>query len=887
MATDTWYSILGPNDWNGLKLETGNRLIDTTYKNILSSKYSCLVAPETMYIVGGSGIELISPGFVDASGIRAVEIQAQNIRSIDASGNVQPRYVGPSGGLIYKETDDTHSVDSNIVIVSGELTMPQAGASNALWVNPSGNKLESFPQIYLEAEKIIPSESGPPTVIPAKIYASGGNADFICENIQIGQAFPAYRGSILTHSGESGKAVWTPASYLDAEGALFNRYPKRPCYIYGRAASSPANSTVLIAQTDTAWAGLGLKASGAPTELDSEQNESLDFEKEFKLSDTVAIVKATTREVSYVKFASSVSYLATDSEDVETFVEDLAPIASTFKDSLGEQLSVLSIDICGSTSGTQSEGIVKPGYDGGSNDGLDGFYTSDVSGIPNGAYYIYSVTRGAYLSMGLDPEATKELLCGTDDIDDPNREIYTFKPSTQNQISIRPNISTAFNTLAEDIDFAIYGKKNIEHNNYDDQLFAKDESLLPRGMIPAFFIDAYKPDSAQGTARSGVLFSQWLDREKTIPSGYKLDNTPKVCVNTYDPYVVDSIKNSGSLDILSYHFPPDKTSADYNYLNLYSQLTVKGITYSDEIITSGLYFIPKPAVNNSGEYVANALLTIDRTGKVIPRIPQPNPTSPGRAQDIAVRINGNGDASIQWSDAPSGGKDVLLYYIDFSLDDGITWSQVPESDIYRPFVSANYATISNLIPGVEYSFAITAQNEIGIGDRSVPNTGNPNTYYNSNLSVPSMPMQLSGVRFFADSGVYNTTSYVTLSWKPPVSNGSSALSGFLIEESDDKGDTWTYYNTTDNLIDNNYIVDLDGSEWYQESIYGLTNGTNYTYRISAINASGQGSFAYIYMSGSIPPELEQEEIEKRQEEETELLTNWDFGDVLFTGVCQV
>jgi hypothetical protein len=890
MATNDWYTILGPNDWNGLKLETGNRQIDTTYKNIISSQYSCLVAPTTLYMVGGSGIELITPGFVDASGIRVKELRAANIRSVDVSGNPIPRYIGPSGGLIYKETDDTHAVDSNIIINSGEITIPTLSASNALWIDPSGNKLKSFPEIVLEPQQIIPAEEpgGEPTIIPAKVYVSGQDADFICENIQIGRPFPAYRGSVLTHTGADGRAVWTPANYLEAEGALFNRYPKRTCYIFGRAPNSNANSTAMITLSSPPWAGLGLKASGSPDSLDGDNIGSLDFHKEFGFSDTVAIIKATTREVSYVKFASTVSYLSSDSFDVETDVIELDPPQTSFKDSLGNEVNVLNVDICGTVTADGNDQNqqdtdlgTKPGYDQGSNEGLDGFYVSDVSGVPDGAYYIYSVTRGAYLSMGLDPNATSPFRCAASGNDE-----YTFKPSTQNQLSIRPNISTAFNTLAEDIDFAIYGKVNVEHNNYASGLFDKDESLLPSGMMPALFIDAYIPDSVQGTTQSGVIFNQWLDRDKTIPSGYTFKHDPFTCINTYSPYIIDSITNSGNFDIPLYQLPPGKTPADYNTLNLYASLTIKGATYSDEIITSGVYLRPKPSIDNEGEYIANSLLTLNRDGKITPRIPTPNPTAPGLASDIRVLINGNSSASINWSHAYSGGKDILYYYLEFSLDGGETWTEFDEQYIDRPLDNVNYATINNLIPNVDYIFAVTAQNSIGVGDRAVSASGDPSATFNSNLNLPSTIYNLSGVRYFADSINTSTTSYVTLSWKPPVSNGTSDIQGYLIEESDDKGQTWIYYNTTDNLIDDNYIVDINGSEWYQESIYGLTNQNNYTYRVSAINNNGQGTYAYVYLSGTIPPELEQEAIEKRQQEEEEVLSNWDFGDILFTGVCQ-
>lgn len=58
------------------------------------------------------------------------------------------------------------------------------------------------------------------------------------------------------------------------------------------------------------------------------------------------------------------------------------------------------------------------------------------------------------------------------------------------------------------------------------------------------------------------------------------------------------------------------------------------------------------------------------------------------------------------------------------------------------------------------------------------------------------------------------------------------------------------------------------------------------YRVSAWNYSSdsynQSSFAYVYVSGNAN---EATNIEIINQQQTEKLTNWDFGVVLFTGVC--
>ena len=109
-----------------------------------------------------------------------------------------------------------------------------------------------------------------------------------------------------------------------------------------------------------------------------------------------------------------------------------------------------------------------------------------------------------------------------------------------------------------------------------------------------------------------------------------------------------------------------------------------------------------------------------------------------------------------------------------------------------------------------------------------------------------------------------------MSWTAPTSAGSSAVSGYIIEESENDGISWVNYNTSSSLIINTY-----------ETIYGLSNNIDYLYRVSAINDSGESAYAFVRSAGN---SLLDEEVDEAIKD---VLSNWDFGSILFTGVCTV
>lgn len=399
--------------------------------------------------------------------------------------------------------------------------------------------------------------------------------------------------------------------------------------------------------------------------------------------------------------------------------------------------------------------------------------------------------------------------------------------------------------LAENIDFLVYGKYSPQYDNYDPSMFGLNENNIPSGLIPAFMVDANITNAVSGTIGSGVIFEKYLDRAKTIPTGYKVDERPKVCINTNQPYTISSIISG------------------LNFLSNYSSLTVSGVTFSNSILTEEIYLTPKPSADNSGKYIANALLTVNSAGQIISRKPLTNPTIPDKPTNIEVLTVGNNEFTIKWVAGEDGGSSIVNYIIEFSANNGNSWTEIPSGQILRGPSNQTSCTIIGLETSILYLFRVKSQNSVGVGPASLSSAA-----IQSNNSVPQSPKDFVYTRFFDEN-----SSEIQLSWTEPDSEGLTQISGYIIEESDNNGISWVYYNNPSAPISNT-----------SEIIYGLTNETNYLYRISAINDSGQGTFNFIYSTGNVIVDDVLEEENKKSED---LLSNWDFGSILFTGVCSI
>ncbi len=94
-----------------------------------------------------------------------------------------------------------------------------------------------------------------------------------------------------------------------------------------------------------------------------------------------------------------------------------------------------------------------------------------------------------------------------------------------------------------------------------------------------------------------------------------------------------------------------------------------------------------------------------------------------------------------------------------------------------------------------------------------------NATITTGLFTPLKPLNLAvSIR---DSGV-------NLSWSPPSSNGGSAIIDYVIEYKLTSGGVWTVY--ADGVSASSSVV-----------VTGLTNDTSYDFRVSGVNAIGQGA----------------------------------------------
>lgn len=830
-----WYNILNPKNWPGVTIQTGNNKIDGIYQNLLSSRHVSLAASGSMFLVASSGIKLISPSYVDTSGIRAASILSENFYKINNSGNIIPLYSGANSGVTFK-LNDNNLVASNILVYdtgNNILKFPSSNPGSPLYTVPSYtengevvnlNNLSSFDHLVFKPEET--DAADPPNVTPATITAN--SLIFANSGISLGpnNNLDSYKGFILTHAGSGEPAAWKPATYLreyydtslpldglEQVGVSWIRFPKRPVkFLDGKIAFYLSNRP---------W-------SPYPALSDFTQ-----LEVEFGPFDTVQVETIGTSEIDvsieYVKFASVDRFplIASDPTGVIAGPHDFADmfVVTTTIDPLDDSenpqpVPVLVVNICPD----QPVAINQNGYS-------------------------FSVTKGGYLPMQLGSDATETLTC-------PDATNFTFKPSTLNNISIRPDIHTGFNMLGENIDFLIYPKSSLPYNNYSS-IYTLNDNYIPQGFIPTFKVDANIPNAVSGSP-TGVYFSKYLDREKTIPSGWSFDNLGKVCVNTSGSYVLASIVSGEGL------------------LSTYADLTVSGSTYSTSLVAEDIYLKPPPSADGSSKYIANSLLTVNYDGKIVSRVPRINPVIPDAPTNIRGAIGhgnagiGNNEYSLEWDEPENDGRSkIVKYLIQFSFNNGESWTNAQDASINDPtyidrgLLDQTSSTIKT-VAGNNVLFRVAAQNGVGIGPYSeATNLLNPNN------NVPTAPISFSGSRSFDGS-----ISSIELSWGASAQQGVGAFSGYIIEESDDYGINWYYHNSPS---DNNFINTTS------ETIYGLESEKDYLYRISSWNTSGQGTYSFFYSSGLKISMVDPEE----EEQKNDVLSTWDFGTILFTGVCNL
>jgi adhesin/invasin len=177
-------------------------------------------------------------------------------------------------------------------------------------------------------------------------------------------------------------------------------------------------------------------------------------------------------------------------------------------------------------------------------------------------------------------------------------------------------------------------------------------------------------------------------------------------------------------------------------------------------------------------------------------------TTPG-APSISAVTPGNGQLSVTFAAPSSTGGSAITNY-QYSTDNGASWTTRSPGATTSPLV------ISGLTNGTMYQVKLRAVNAVGAGTESSPSSGKP-------VTVPGAPTSLA-----ATGGVTNAA----LGWTAPAITGGSPLTDYLVEYSTN-GTTWSTFAHA-------------ASTATAITVTGLTNGTPYQFRVSAINAVGTG-----------------------------------------------
>ena len=251
-----------------------------------------------------------------------------------------------------------------------------------------------------------------------------------------------------------------------------------------------------------------------------------------------------------------------------------------------------------------------------------------------------------------------------------------------------------------------------------------------------------------------------------------------------------------------WHDPGD--TPGYGYITEYRPVDGKWVKFSDEInhdrfvtvtgLTNGTkYEFRVIAVNPAGIGPASAIVTAT---------PIARPDAPASL----VVAAGDSKASLSWT-APGydGGSKITDYIVEYRKDAG-QWAKFNDGTS-----TTTSATVTGLANGVKYEFRVRASTASGVGSPS-------NTASAMPFTVPGAPTTLIA---FGD----NLSAQLT--WIAPTSNGGSQITDYIVEYRKDAGQ-WITFN--------------DGTSTEEfATVTGLTNGTKYEFRVSAVNAANAGS----------------------------------------------
>ena len=182
------------------------------------------------------------------------------------------------------------------------------------------------------------------------------------------------------------------------------------------------------------------------------------------------------------------------------------------------------------------------------------------------------------------------------------------------------------------------------------------------------------------------------------------------------------------------------------------------------------------------------------------------PTVPTAPQSLSAS-RGNQQVGLSWSAPASNGGAIVTEYKIYQSTDNVSYSLINTQ-------SGSTLTVGSLANGTQYFFRVSAVNSVGEGALTTHTHSTPNT-------TPGVPTSLS-----ASAG----STQVTLSWTAPTGDG--VPTDYNVQFADNSGYGGLSWTTFD-----------DGtSTATSATVTGLTNGTQYAFRVRSSNPVGNSAY---------------------------------------------
>ncbi|KAK0400071.1 hypothetical protein QR680_003339 [Steinernema hermaphroditum] len=187
-------------------------------------------------------------------------------------------------------------------------------------------------------------------------------------------------------------------------------------------------------------------------------------------------------------------------------------------------------------------------------------------------------------------------------------------------------------------------------------------------------------------------------------------------------------------------------------------------------------------------------------------------TVPGQPDPPTVRSMDRNWAELEW-EAPTsnGGSRILGYNIQYRDANSTKWITANSQ-----LISGNSFKVTGLRDLGEYEFRVIAKNAAGF---SKPSSASDRVQLQPMFRPPGPPSQAH-----AESIGRN---YVTLTWAPPIDDGGSKITGYIVEKRESGSNIW------DVCSDYNVVTP-------EFTVPNLIEYRDYEFRIIAVNSVGKG-----------------------------------------------